>query len=100
MGRYIYAGYWVHGVLLKRKSSLVSSVRQIKLRSSLLIKRHSPLPGKGEETPLQREMCAPFLEIAEQRAQYNPSVKEAYLGVAHADLLQLLLSEAKRLFKR
>ena len=47
---------------MKRKSSLVSSVRQIKLRSSLLINRHPPLPGKGEETPLQREMCAPFFE--------------------------------------
>lgn len=80
MGRYIYAGYWVHGVLLKRKSSLVSSVRQIKLRSSLLIKRHSPLPAKGEETPLQREMCAPFLEKSRRESAIQSFSQRGLFG--------------------
>lgn len=59
---------------IERKSSLVSSVRQIKLRSSLLINRHSPLPGKGRgDTPLQREMCARFRE--EQNRELSTVLK-------------------------
>lgn len=61
-------------MLLRRKNSLVSSVRQIKLRLSVLIKMHCLLPGNGEETTFTKgNVCPVFRE--EQNREFNTILK-------------------------